>query len=99
MPPVAAAGDYVRLRAEMHAIVVFSACPMDIAATNAGVPKDVALGQSRPQHLGGRGSGETRMLSVADPWNSWLSNYGGSLELGLDRLTAAVGTGFRLSGK
>lgn len=41
--PVAAAGDYVRLRAEMDAIVVFSACPMDIAATNAGVPKGVAI--------------------------------------------------------
>jgi hypothetical protein len=31
-------GDYVRLRAEMDVCVIMSACPSDIAATNAYNP-------------------------------------------------------------
>lgn len=33
-PPLAKAGDYVVLRAEVDAVVVFSACPMDLVPTN-----------------------------------------------------------------
>ncbi|MBI3327579.1 MAG: urea carboxylase-associated family protein [Nitrospinae bacterium] len=33
-PPVCKAGDYVRLRAEMDCIIVFSACPQDIVPIN-----------------------------------------------------------------
>jgi hypothetical protein len=33
-PPPAKAGDYVVLRAELDAVVVFSACPMDLVPTN-----------------------------------------------------------------
>ena len=42
-PPPARAGDYLVLRAEMDVIVVFSACPMDIVATNGPdcIPKAV----------------------------------------------------------
>lgn len=44
-PPVARPGDTVTLRAEIDAILVFSACPMDIAPTNGldRTPKDVQL--------------------------------------------------------
>ncbi len=42
-PPPVKAGDYLLLRAETDAIVVFSACPMDIVLTNGPdrTPKDV----------------------------------------------------------
>ena len=41
-PPQAAKGGYVALRAEMDALVVFSACPMDMADTNGAdrTPRD-----------------------------------------------------------
>jgi uncharacterized protein YcgI (DUF1989 family) len=41
-PPVAAPGDFVVLRAELDLIVVFSACPQDLAPTNGvnGIPRD-----------------------------------------------------------
>lgn len=39
--PVSAAGQYVRLKAEMDAIVVLSACPQDITAVNGMRPQDV----------------------------------------------------------
>jgi uncharacterized protein YcgI (DUF1989 family) len=44
-PPVSRAGDAVTLRAMIDAIVVFSACPMDMALTNGAdrTPKDVRL--------------------------------------------------------
>ena len=44
-PPVSRAGDYVVIRALMDAVVIFSACPMDIALTNGldRLPKDVEL--------------------------------------------------------
>ncbi len=38
----AAAGDYVTLRATIDAVVVLSACPMDINDINGGTPKPVA---------------------------------------------------------
>ena len=38
----AAAGDYVTLRAAIDAVVVLSACPMDINDINGGTPKPVA---------------------------------------------------------
>lgn len=43
-PPLSRAGDYVVLRAEMEAIVVLSACPMDIVPTNGPdmTPREVA---------------------------------------------------------
>lgn len=41
--PVAKTGDAVTLRAEMDLVVVLSACPMDIAATNGGIPKGVTV--------------------------------------------------------
>ncbi|MDH2348323.1 urea carboxylase-associated family protein [Bradyrhizobium sp. SSUT77] len=44
-PPASKAGDHVTLRAEMAAIVVFSACPMDLLPVN-GVdctPSDIAV--------------------------------------------------------
>ena len=42
-PPPVKSGQYLTLRAEMDVIVVFSACPMDIAHTNGrdGVTKEV----------------------------------------------------------
>lgn len=42
-PPPAKAGDHLMLRAEMDAVVVFSACPMDIVLTNGPDrrPRDV----------------------------------------------------------
>ncbi len=42
-PPLSRAGDYVVLRAEMDAVVVLSACPMDMAPTNGPhmTPKDI----------------------------------------------------------
>lgn len=44
-PPVSRPGDFVLLRAHLDAIVVFSACPMDIAPTNGldRRPKDIQL--------------------------------------------------------
>ncbi|MGP3933629.1 DUF1989 domain-containing protein [Nonomuraea sp. KM88] len=41
-PPVCAPGDHVVLRAELDLVVVFSACPQDMAPTNGpeGVPHD-----------------------------------------------------------
>jgi uncharacterized protein YcgI (DUF1989 family) len=43
-PPKAQAGEYVVFRAELDAIVVFSACPMDVFPTNGPdcTPKPVA---------------------------------------------------------
>lgn len=38
----AAAGDYVTLLAAIDALVVLSACPMDINAINGGIPKAIA---------------------------------------------------------
>ena len=45
VPPPAQAGDYVVLRAEEDAVVVFSACPMDVFPTNGAdcVPKPIAF--------------------------------------------------------
>ncbi len=40
-PPASKPGQYVVLKAEMDIIVVFSACPQDIAPTNAGAPVEV----------------------------------------------------------
>jgi uncharacterized protein YcgI (DUF1989 family) len=44
-PPVAPAASHVTLRAEMDIIIVFSACPQDMAPTNGAdmTPKDVEL--------------------------------------------------------
>jgi len=44
IPPPVKAGDYVVLRAEIDAVVVFSACPMDVFPTNGPdcIPKAVA---------------------------------------------------------
>ena len=44
VPPPVTAGQYVVLRAEMDAVVVFSACPMDVFPTNGPdcTPKPVA---------------------------------------------------------
>jgi uncharacterized protein len=44
-PPCSSAGDRVEIYALIDAIVVFSACPMDIAPTNGldRCPRDVAL--------------------------------------------------------
>ena len=44
-PPVAPPGSHVTLRAEMDAVVVFSACPQDMAPTNGAdmMPKDAEL--------------------------------------------------------
>jgi uncharacterized protein len=42
LPAPAAAGDYVTLRAAIDAIVVLSACPMDINDINGGAPKAIA---------------------------------------------------------
>ena len=39
--PVSEPGQYVSLKAEMDAIVVFSACPQDITAVNGMRPQDV----------------------------------------------------------
>lgn len=38
--PTSEKGQYVKLRAETDLIVVMSACPQDMAATNAGMPTD-----------------------------------------------------------
>lgn len=47
-PPVAPAGSHVTLRAEMNCIVVFSACPQDMAPTNGAdmrpKPVDIEIG-------------------------------------------------------
>jgi uncharacterized protein YcgI (DUF1989 family) len=42
LPAPAAPGDYVTLRAAIDAVVVLSACPMDINDINGGTPKPVA---------------------------------------------------------
>jgi uncharacterized protein YcgI (DUF1989 family) len=44
VPPPVKAGDYVVLTAEVDAVVVFSACPMDVFPTNGPdcKPKAVA---------------------------------------------------------
>lgn len=44
-PPVAAPGTHVTLRAEMDVVMVFSACPQDMAPTNGAdmTPKDALL--------------------------------------------------------
>jgi hypothetical protein len=44
-PPVAPAGSHVTLRAEMDCVVVFSACPQDMAPTNGAdmTPKPVSI--------------------------------------------------------
>ena len=42
-PTVAQPGDHVTLRAEADAIVVLSACPMDLTAINAHQPRDVEV--------------------------------------------------------
>ncbi len=44
-PPIAPAGSHVTLRAEMDLIVVFSACPQDMAPTNGAdmTPKDAEI--------------------------------------------------------
>ena len=39
--PVSKPGDSLTFRAEMDCIIVFSSCPQDMNATNAGLPKDV----------------------------------------------------------
>ncbi len=41
LAPVSRPGDYVDLRAEMHCVVVLSACPQDIVAINALDPREV----------------------------------------------------------
>ena len=45
VPPVAPAGSHVTLRAGMDVVMVFSACPQDMAPTNGAdmTPKDVEL--------------------------------------------------------
>jgi len=42
LPPASRAGDFVRLRAEMDLVVVFSACPQDMSPINgdAKTPRD-----------------------------------------------------------
>jgi hypothetical protein len=44
-PPVAPPGAHVTLRADMDLVIVFSACPQDMAPTNGAdmLPKDVEL--------------------------------------------------------
>lgn len=44
-PPLAVAGDFIQLRAEMDLIIVLSACPMDIVPTNGSdcTPKAVLI--------------------------------------------------------
>ena len=44
-PPVAPPGSHVTLRAEMDMVIVFSACPQDMAPTNGAdmMPKDAEL--------------------------------------------------------
>lgn len=44
-PPIAPPGSHVTLRAEMDMVIVFSACPQDMAPTNGAdmMPKDVEL--------------------------------------------------------
>ena len=39
-PPVSTPGSHVTLRAELDALVVLSACPQDLAATNGPGPRD-----------------------------------------------------------
>jgi hypothetical protein len=45
VPPIAPAGSHVTLRAEMDMVIVFSACPQDMAPTNGAdmMPKDAEL--------------------------------------------------------
>jgi len=45
VPPVAPPGSHVTLRAGMDAVIVFSACPQDMAPTNGAdmTPKDVEI--------------------------------------------------------
>ncbi len=42
LPPVSRAGDYVKLRADMDLVVVFSACPQDMSPINGAdeTPRD-----------------------------------------------------------
>lgn len=51
-PPVAPAGSHVGLRAEIDLIVVFSACPQDMAPTNGAdmrpKPVDIIVGENGP---------------------------------------------------
>ena len=39
-PPVSTPGSFVTLRCETDAVLVFSACPQDLAATNGPGPRD-----------------------------------------------------------
>ncbi|MDA0163067.1 urea carboxylase-associated family protein [Solirubrobacter ginsenosidimutans] len=39
-PPVSTPGSHVALRAELDLVIVFSACPQDMAATNGPGPRD-----------------------------------------------------------
>jgi uncharacterized protein YcgI (DUF1989 family) len=50
-PPVSSPGDHVVIRSLVDVIMVFSACPMDIALTNGldRQPKDIALYVTRPR--------------------------------------------------
>jgi len=50
VPPPVKAGDYVVLRAEIDAVVVFSSCPMDVFPTNGPdcTPKPIAYHMVRP---------------------------------------------------
>ncbi|MCA3573696.1 MAG: urea carboxylase-associated family protein [Aestuariivirga sp.] len=45
VPPIAPPGSHVTLRAEMDLVIVFSACPQDMAPTNGAdmMPKDAEL--------------------------------------------------------
>jgi uncharacterized protein YcgI (DUF1989 family) len=49
-PPVSSPGDHVVIRSLVDVIMVFSACPMDIALTNGHDrrPKDIGLYVTRP---------------------------------------------------
>jgi uncharacterized protein YcgI (DUF1989 family) len=38
--PTSEKGQYVRFRVERDLVIVMSACPQDMAATNAGMPTD-----------------------------------------------------------
>ena len=48
-PPESKPGQYVVLKAEMDLVVVFSACPQDIAPTNAGAPTEVHFAIQGPR--------------------------------------------------
>jgi len=43
LPPVADAGDYIELRAEMNVLVGISACPNDQDGVNDGRPKPLGI--------------------------------------------------------